>query len=751
MEKLVYPLLCCQLTEESWLGILVGTNYQVVEKDIKSLKNSISDYLFRKYKKEDDYPYTNVIEPKLKIFDVKVRPTYREDGSQYPLPTTLKVPVIAVYGENDSGYYECFFPFLNESFYYYDTKQFKSLATHFATNVLNRLSPENINRLFLYQKPILDVVTLKVNFDRDYNWGNNNYQKTYKNLSRFAEKYPYSKAERKRISTFPEAAWEQEKVVQDIADRLLNESANILVVGESGTGKSSVLKQAFKKLNTKTKKEGRDLTFWRIMPQRITASSKYLGEWEQKCESLIQELQYVNGILWVEDISRLLLMGGQGPEDSIASFFTSFLREGKLHLVGEVSPAQLDSMRRMLPGFVENFKVIHIKELPEANIYKILEKFAAFSSQNLKIEIQKSSLELAYRLLLRYYPYEKFPGKAVRFLSGAINEARLNESTEITKKDIVKEFSKRTGLPELFLRDDLKLDTEELHEWFSSKIMGQPNAIERLSEVVKIYKAGLNNPSKPITTMLFAGPTGVGKTASAKALADYFFGKGQKKTPLIRIDMSEFRYPGQITQLIGVGRNVGKLIKEVRERPFAVLLLDEVEKADPSVFDALLTVLDEGRLVDAYGRITNFRNVIIIMTSNLGSTNQHSLGFTDTEGEEVRYHSAISNFFRPEFINRIDGIVMFNSLKENDILNITKKELSELKEREGFIKNNIELLFEEGILNYLKQVGFDERYGARPLQRAVENEVTAPLANWLLEHPKISNCKIRVAHSRRKP
>ncbi len=746
MEKLTYPLVCYQLSEDSWLGLLVGTTYKVVDKDIKGIKNTLNDHLFKQYKKFDDYPYTNILEPKIKTIEVKVRPTYKEEGGQYPLATTIKVPITAVYGENDSGYYECYFPVLGESFYYYDTKQFKSLSQHFATNILNQRTPEQINRLFLYQSPVLDEVSLKVNYDREYNWGDNAYQRTYANLSKFAEKYPYSKAEKKRISTFPEAAWEQEKVVDDMAGRIATEQSNVLIVGDPGTGKSAIIKQTFKKLHTRIKKQKGEMTFWRIMPQRITASSKYLGEWQEKCESLVQELQYASGILWVEDISRLMMIGGQGPEDSVASFFTSFLRDGKLRMVGEVTPSQLDSMRRMLPGFVENFRIIHLKELPEVGIFNILDKFAAFSKQNLKINMDKKALELSYRLLLRYYPYEKFPGKAVRFLGQLINEARLSQTNHIDKKDVVTEFSKRTGLPSLFLRDDMKLDQEDLDQWFNKRIIGQHDAITKLCEVVKIYKAGLNNPHKPISTLLFAGPTGVGKTASARALADYFFGKGQKQSPLIRIDMSEFRYPGQIVQLIGSGREVGKLVKEIRERPFAVLLLDEVEKADPSVFDALLTVLDEGRLVDAYGRVTNFRNVIIIMTSNLGASNRTSLGFRDTEGASVRYESAIAKFFRPEFINRIDGIVMFNALQEKDIIQITKKELKELSEREGFIKNGIRLHFDPSILDHLKQVGFDERYGARPLQRAVEDEVTAVIANWLLEHSDTKDCTLHIGY-----
>ena len=160
-------------------------------------------------------------------------------------------------------------------------------------------------------------------------------------------------------------------------------------------------------------------------------------------------------------------------------------------------------------------------------------------------------MALSYRLLLRYYPYESFPGKAIKFFEKCLAEAQLNNNNTIVKETVIDNFVKQTGLPELFLRDDMLLDIEELKQHFNTRIIGQPASVDKLSGIVKIFKAGLNNPYKPIQTLVFAGPTGVGKTASAKALADYFFGKGQKKTPLIRIDMSEFQHPSQITRFIG--------------------------------------------------------------------------------------------------------------------------------------------------------------------------------------------------------
>ena len=739
MEKINYPLVYFNLGQDAVLGILIGAELQVVDKDLKSVKATLSTHLQRQYKKFDDYPYMSMVKPRLRIFNIDIRPTYREKTGAYPQSTTLKVPVVAVYGENKNNYYECYLPLMEESFYYYDEKEFLTLTSHFATNYFNKLSPEDIYRHLLYEKPKLDEVSLKVNYSRDFNWNTTTYNRNYETLERLAVKFPYDKHTKRNISAFPQAAWELEEKVSEVIEKVINVRSNVIVVGEHGVGKSSVLQQAIKKISVNSRKQKLDFTFWQIRAQRITASSKYLGEWQEMVEKLINDLESANGVLWVVDFIRLLQIGGGGPEDSVAAFLISFLQQGKLQIIGEVTPTELESVRRLLPGFVEYFQIVKIDELPEEKIQIILNKFAEYSGKNLKVNISKKALELSYRLLLRYYPYESFPGKAVKFLGQSINQAQIEERKSISKSNVVDHFIKQTGLPELFLRDEMLLDKAELTDYFNQKIIGQPKAIEQLSGIVKIFKAGLNNPYKPISTMVFAGPTGVGKTASAKALAEYFFGKGQKRSPLIRIDMSEFQHPSQIARFIGSGREVGKLVQEIRERPFSVLLLDEVEKAAPSIFDALLTVLDEGMMVDAYGRVTNFRNTIIIMTTNLGASNQGSIGFSTKIDDESAYLSAIGNYFRPEFVNRIDQIVSFNALTADNIREITVKELNDLRKREGFVKRNLQLEFSKELIHELAKAGFDERYGARPLQRAIEQSLIAPLAKWMLEHSSIKN------------
>ncbi|NJN78833.1 MAG: ATP-dependent Clp protease ATP-binding subunit [Saprospiraceae bacterium] len=181
-------------------------------------------------------------------------------------------------------------------------------------------------------------------------------------------------------------------------------------------------------------------------------------------------------------------------------------------------------------------------------------------------------------MLVRYYPYQSFPGKAVRFLGQCVSTTQIAKETKIDTNVVITNFVKATGLPELFLRDDMLLKANELTDYFNTKIIGQPRAIQQLTGIVKIFKAGLNNPYKPIATMIFAGPTGVGKTASATALADYFFGVGQQRSPLIRIDMSEFQHAEQIARFIGAGKEVGKLVQDIRERPFSVLLWMKLKK-----------------------------------------------------------------------------------------------------------------------------------------------------------------------------
>ncbi|MBK6621297.1 MAG: AAA family ATPase [Saprospirales bacterium] len=734
LENLTYPLLYFRLADDAVLGMLLGTDYQVVEHDLRKVKKSLTDFLAKEYKKTATYPESDLYRATLRIVRVRITPTYRLKGKAFQLTHPVEIPVPALTGESFYGHLECHFPLLGESFIYYDPSELNSLIRSFATNLLYAYPPELLYQYAQMPLPEMDQVEIRVNLDRNPVWKPFVFEEKNQVLDRLTEPYPFAGGARQRNS-FPEVAWEMEWAVSQVMEKLVYQRANVLLVGPSGAGKSAVLRQAMRKIHSESRRESRKRTFWRIMAQRITATTKYLGEWQELVEQLIQELKWVNGILWVEDLMQLLLTGGYGAEDSVAAFIQSYLRQGDLQLVGELTPVQLDRLRQMLPGFAELFQVVEIPPMEEKTVHIILEKFSTYIQQTQDIAIPGDSQQLAYRLLKRYYPYEVFPGKGIKFLAQCVHDARISGQLKIGVEEVITQFTQQTGLPEIFLRDDMLLDQEELRDYFNRRIIGQEEAVEKLCGIVKIYKAGLNNPHKPITTLLFAGPTGVGKTASAQALADYFFGKGQRKKPLVRIDMSEFQAPGELSRLIGFGQEVGLVVKEIRERPFAVLLLDEVEKAHSSVFDALLTVLDEGILVDSVGRVTDFRNTIIIMTSNLGAQSQKSIGFGDATSFERRFFSAVEKFFRPEFVNRLDQMVLFNALGKEDIGKIAIKELRDLEKREGIAKYKIRLEYSERLLERLVKVGFDERYGARPLQRAIEDHIVYPLSRWLVKNP----------------
>ena len=294
-------------------------------------------------------------------------------------------------------------------------------------------------------------------------------------------------------------------------------------------------------------------------------------------------------------------------------------------------------------------------------------------------------------------------------------------------------FVQKSGLPVLLLRDDVTLDPRVIRDYFSDHVLGQEDAIAHVAQIVTVFKAGLNDPDAPVATLLFVGPTGVGKTETVRTLADFFFGAGQAHNPLIRLDMSEFQHPMQVRRLIGTEGDPGRLIQQVRENPFSVLLLDEIEKAHPTFFDTLLSVLDEGLLFDAMGRATDFRNAIIVMTSNVGTRHGSSIGFG--EGRTTTRLSDVRDFFRPEFFNRLDQVVPFHPLEPSVVRQIARNELEALNERAGLQKRNLQLTFDPSLVEHVATEGFDAQYGARPVQRLIEQQVVGPLAATLLDHP----------------
>jgi ATP-dependent Clp protease ATP-binding subunit ClpC len=327
------------------------------------------------------------------------------------------------------------------------------------------------------------------------------------------------------------------------------------------------------------------------------------------------------------------------------------------------------------------------------------------------------------------------------FVRALFDRAALDNLAEITADTVITQFGRQTGLPELFLRDEIPLKHAEVVETLSREVIGQAGACEAAAGIVTTFKAGLNDPARPLGVLLFCGPTGVGKTELAKALSRYFFGHGDDRNRMVRLDMSEYAGPGAAAKLMRDAQGQpSELIKRVRQQPFTVVLFDEIEKADAEVFDMLLGVFDEGRLTDHLGRTTNFRSAVLIMTSNLGAGKMGAVGFEDAGPPS--YEGEAMAFFRPEFFNRIDMIVRFDPLSEESVLAITRKELAALARREGLAAAKV--TWAETLVKQIAIAGYDARYGARPLQRTIEQRVVAPLARLLVDRPELKGQTISI-------
>jgi ATP-dependent Clp protease ATP-binding subunit ClpC len=747
VEKLDYPILLYQTTPSSVLGILVGTDFRTVGLTEEAVIQEMTDYLQREYKKNDWYPWIDLFNYKFKHLSIPVRPMVEDGMGTYPWPYEIRVPVSAVYGASEEeSQYICYLPLLDEEFYYFKSNQVQPLLKHLAQNALMQRSPKELFRISQYPEPKLERISLRINQARTAKSGPASGLTQYPKLERIAERFPPSRADSKLRRDRSKQVWQREDEITLLMDRIIVQRANILLVGAPGVGKSAILAQSIRRIENMARRYQSPFTFWRIQPQRITASSKYLGEWQQSVQELILQLRLANGILWVESVLQMASTGGSGPEDSVASFMYPYLLRGDLQMIGEITPSQLDRLRRLVPDFTSIFQIVEIAPFGELDTIRVMEKYAAQIAKQQKIKINSDSIVYLYRLLDRYRPEQQFPGKGIQFLSQLVHWSTDQGKKTINRTDIISRFSRTTGLPEVFLRDDVLLDQNALRSYFGNRIIGQKEAIEHLIQIVKVYKAGLNNPNKPITTLLFAGPTGVGKTATARALADYFFGQGQRQSPLVRIDMSEFRFAFQLARLIGDDHSSGQLVREMRGRSFAVLLLDEVEKANPVILDALLGLLDEGRMTDASGKVIHFQNSIVILTTNLGAGKQQTIGFNETNSSGVKYNSAIRAHFRPEFLNRIDQMVVFHALQKDSVKEIARLEMKAFAKRAGLTKRKLELEVTKSLLNYLAERGFDPRYGARPLQRTIDQEVGKAISEWMSRFPRKKNGILQISY-----
>lgn len=702
--------------------------------------DALRDWLVWTQKHEPwNFPRSELKGPRLTWVNVMVRPEYRVKQRRYPCDEQVKLPVAIVQGRSAAGLTLCVAPMLSVRFSCHEEEQFNELAAHYVRERLAGFPPAALARFFPPQDVRLEEIMVKAPSRAP----RARQPVRLHTLPAVAE--PLTER-RSRISS---RAFGREAEVADVVRRLREDRANVLVVGESGSGKTSLLMAAAREIERDARKDpARDKDqgplpplFWQTSGSRIIAGMRYLGEWEERCEAMLAELAEIDGVLCADSLIELLRVGGFDAGDSVGAFLLPFLQHRELRMVAECSPNELAAIRRLLPGLVECFQILPLASLAGQAAIHVLNQVAAANRQNLRMDYDAQLPALVYRLHRRFLPQAAFPGAAAEFLNALFERAAAARSRELGQRDVLARFIEQTGLPELFLRDELPLEEGAIREELALEVIGQERAVAAAADVLTAFKAGVNDPARPIGVLLFCGPTGVGKTELSKAIANYLFGHGEAKERLIRLDMSEYG-PGAAERLFTApDGEPSDLIRRLRAQPFCVLLLDEIEKAGPEVFDVLMGAFDEGRLTDRFGRTTSLQSALIVMTSNLGTQSGGSLGFGAARAPD--YEAEAMKFFRPEFFNRIDAVVSFAPLTREVVHEIARKELHELAQREGLVRAKITLEFSPALVEFVVREGFDAAFGARPLQRAIERLVVAPLSRWLVTH-KARNATLKV-------
>ena len=717
-----------------------GPPCAAVDVSAPAVVNQLKQYLLWLYRRDPWWEPPDMREPRLAYTDVAIRPEYKVNERPYPCGHRLNIRVCYVTGLRRDGSRKCSLPMLQIGFVAHPNDSVDELVADYVRQRLQGLAPQELSRMLPPEETMLDQLVVKVT-DRT--------SRQIADVSGLLESVadPLGSAAIRR--RYHRALFRDREVTQ-LTQHLRSGNVNLLLVGESGVGKTSILIDAVRNAersaavdeednNDKTPRGNR---FWQTSGARLIAGLPYLGQWEERCEEIIDALADLRGTLCIDDLVGLLQAGGGDPASSVAAFFAPYIERGELRIVAETTPQQLDACRRLLPGFTELFQVMNIESFDAAAARQLLGRLVTNQQRNHGIEIERGMVELIYRLFRRFLPYEVFPGSAVDFVADLFQRAAARSAAAIDKVEICDRFSDKTGLPASLVRDDLPLPPVEVAEAFRDRVIGQPQACDAAAGVVTTFKAGLNDPGRPLAVMLFCGPTGVGKTELAKTMADYLFGHGKAKDRLIRLDMSEYAgWDGAERILMRSNGEVSELIDKVRRHPFSVVLLDEIEKAALEVFDVLLGLFDEGRLTDQFGRTTNFTSAVIVMTSNLGGQRRTPIGFD--EEARVAYEREVREFFRPELFNRIDQVISFNPLSTDHIIEITEKELRQIARRPGLVRRNIRLTWTPRLVEHLAHVGYDARYGARPLQRAIEQNVVAQLAHWLLRQRSKRDCTVQ--------
>jgi len=497
---------------------------------------------------------------------------------------------------------------------------------------------------------------------------------------------------------------------------------SLLLVGGPGSGKTSqVLRLARLIAELRREDKKADLPrIWRTSAERIVAGMVYLGMWQERCLKIVDALSYENDYLYVDRLTSILAPQPDGS--SIGDLLLPAAMSGEISLIAECTEAELERCQRRFPESLRPFRIVRIEPPPASRVPELMLRYQA--AKRSRVSIHALGLRQLVGHLETFQRDSLFPGKAFRFLDWLEQQGERGKARTLYPRDVSEAYARYTGLPLQLISDEVPAEQTTLAGQLRQGVIGQDRACELAAGVLARFKAGLNDPEKPVGTLLFAGPTGVGKTELSKQLSRTLFGNEDR---MIRLDMSEYMLPGSAQRLMEVGPGITSLAERVRQQPMSLVLFDEIEKAHPEVFDLLLGILGEGRLTDSLGRLVDFRMAVVCMTSNLGVERSEPTGFGAERGSED-FMRAIRQAFRPELFNRIDHVIPFRRLSEADVLRIVDLELEKAASRAGLLRRRLRLVVEPDARAWLARHGYDPKLGARPLKRLIEAKVMAPIA-----------------------
>ncbi|RJP50913.1 MAG: ATP-dependent Clp protease ATP-binding subunit [Anaerolineaceae bacterium] len=612
-----------------------------------------------------------------------------------------------------------------------------------------------------------------------------------------------SKAEEKKLDPVIGRQMEIERVIQILARRTKNNPA---LIGEPGVGKTAIVEGLAQRIiDGDVPAPLMNKRLLQLDVGSLVAGTMYRGQFEERLKRIIDELKQSGAILFIDEVHMLVGAGAAGSSVDAANILKPALSRGELQVIGATT---LDEYRKHIESdaaLERRFQPIQVDEPSEEETIQILKGIRGAYEEHHHLVISDEALEAAAHLSSRYVTERFLPDKAIDLIDESSSRVRMYKSpaakfakdlfsqlrqarqnrtlaqeegnTEdvkeweerefdlgqqierlrtgwdrasspvVSAEDIAEVVSMWTGVPLMQLAEEESQRLLKMEEELRKAIIGQGDAIIAISRAVRRARAGLKDPKRPIGSFMFLGPTGVGKTELTKALAKFMFGSEEAA---LQLDMSEFMERHTASRLVGappgyVGyEDAGQLTEALRRRPYSIVVFDEIEKAHPEVHNMLLQIMEEGHLSDAKGRKVDFRNAIIVMTSNIGADvikKQTSLGFAlkrdEVTEERLSYEEmrkklseSLKRAFRPEFINRMDSVVIFRSLNKEDIQNIVSLELEKVAER--LKDHNLVLVASPEALSSLAEQGFDAEFGARPLKRVIQQKVEDPLSDKLL-------------------